>query len=408
MRRVFVKTFGCRSNQYDSELLKSHLVRGGFVVVDDPEEADLVVVNSCAVTHKAERESRREVRRHLRRGKEVLYTGCAAKVNPYDEATFSGSVEEVLRFLGINERTLINTFSRARGILKVQEGCDFACTYCIIKVARGRSRSFPLQRIVDEARNLSRITKEITLTGIQIGDWGKEWGMDLVDLLDVLTYEFPHIRFRLSSISPVHITEKLLRLMAERENVCPHLHVSVQSGSDRVLRLMKRPYTREFYERKLRLIYSHLPDAAVGTDVIVGFPGESDEDFEDTLDLIERYPFAYVHAFEYSPRPGTEAYAFKEVPAGVRKERMRRIQSLIGRKRKEYRTRFLGRVLNAYVEKHEGNMLYGTTENYLKVMFEGEPSLLGEVLPVRITEDRGTGVLMARSETFGSSGVFHP
>jgi len=396
-RRIYFKTFGCRTNQYDTEFLKSQLRRAGYEITEDPEEAEVVVVNSCAVTHKAERESRREVRRHLKRGKEVVYTGCAAKINPYDLAHFTGAVEDVLRYLGVKEISTIDGFTRARGILKVQEGCDFVCSYCVIRFARGKSRSFPLERVLNDAERLSEVTKEITLTGIQIGDWGKEWGMDLADLLSILTERFPDVRFRISSISPVHITEKLLAVMVERENVCPHLHVSVQSGSDRILRAMARPYTRKFYEDRLDLIYSFNPDMAVGTDVIVGFPGETEEDFEETLSLIEDYPFAYVHAFEYSPRPGTPAYGLKEVPPNVRKERMRRIQSLIADKRREYRRRFVGRVLNVYVEKKEGDLLYGTSENYLKVAFPGEEELVGQILPVRVVEDRDTGVLIGEA-----------
>ena len=403
-RRVFFKTFGCRTNQYDTEFLKSQLRRAGYEVVDTPGEADVVVVNSCAVTHKAERESRREVRRHIKAGKEVVYTGCAAKINPYDLAHFSGSVEEVLRYFGVKEHGPIEGFTRARGILKVQEGCDFACSYCVIRFARGRSRSIPLERILQDAEGLVSTTKEITLTGTQIGDWGREWGMDLSDLLTVLTERYPDVRFRISSIAPVHITDRLLRVMAERENVCPHLHVSVQSGSDRILRAMARPYTREFYERKLRLIYSFNPEMAVGTDVIVGFPGETEEDFARTLDLIETYPFAYVHAFEYSPRPGTPAYGLREVPAPVRKERMRQIQDLIAEKRRAYRRRFIGRVLSVYAETHEGGMVAGTSENYLKVVFPGEEGTVGEIVPVRITEDRETGLLVGEAVGVGAHG----
>ncbi|NPA79870.1 MAG: MiaB/RimO family radical SAM methylthiotransferase [Thermotogae bacterium] len=395
-RKVFFKTFGCRTNQYDTEFLKSQMRRSGFSIVESPEEADTVIVNSCAVTHKAERESRREVRRHLRRGKEVIYTGCAAKVNPYEEAHLSGSMEDVLRHFGIETLSPIDTFTRARGILKVQEGCNFVCSYCIIRFARGSSRSIPLERILQDADNLSRITREITLTGTQIGDWGREWGKDLAYLLDVLTERYPDVRFRISSISPLDVSERLLKVMVERPNVCPHLHVSVQSGSDRVLRAMRRPYTRRLYEEKLRMIYSHIPDIAVGTDIIVGFPGETEEDFSQTLGLVEAYPFAYIHAFEYSPRPGTPAYTLREVPAPVRKRRIRRLQEVIASKRRAYRRRFIGKVLRAHVEKSEDGLLYGTTENYLKVAFEGNPALVGSIVPVRIVEDRDTGVLNAR------------
>jgi len=395
-RKVFFKTFGCRSNQYDTEFLRSQLESIGLLTVENPDEADLVVINSCAVTHKAERESRREVRRHLRKGKRVIYTGCAAKLNPYHKAHLSGSIEEVLSHFGITDPSPLRGFTRARGILKVQEGCDFACSYCVIRFARGGSRSISLSRILKEAEKLSFHTREITLTGTQIGDWGKEWGMDLPDLLHILTSRFPHVRFRISSIGPLHITERLIDVMVAKGNICPHLHISVQSGSDRILRLMKRPYTRAFYESRLDLAYSRIPDLAVGTDVIVGFPGETEEDFNQTLELLKNYPFAYIHAFEYSPRPGTPAYSMGEVPASVRKVRMRRIQDLIRRKKKEYRRRFLGRILHLYVERKEGDLLLGTTENYLKVAVESSEDLVGSIVPVEIFEDRDTGIMIGK------------
>ena len=398
MRKVFVQTFGCRTNYYDSEYLSSALIRKGYKIVDDPNEADVVIVNSCAVTHKAERESRRAVRRYKEFGKEVIYTGCAAKLRPYEVADFSGSIERVLENFGIKENYLpLVSISRTRGVLKVQEGCDFECTYCSIRFSRGKSRSIPIERVLKDAEALAKSTKEIVLTGTQIGDWGKEWGKTLTDLIHLLSTTFPEVRFRLSSIEPTHITEDLIDLFAERENLCPHFHISAQSGSNKVLRDMKRPYVREVYEEILRMIYKKIPDVAIGTDIIVAFPTETEEDFEETLDLIRSYPFAYVHAFEYSPREGTEAHKLGELPPNVRKERMRRIQELILQKKREYRLRFLGRNLNVLVESVRDGLASGVSENYLRVMFEAKRDLRGEIVKVTVLEDRDSGVLFGKS-----------
>ncbi|MEO0138913.1 MAG: MiaB/RimO family radical SAM methylthiotransferase [candidate division WOR-3 bacterium] len=393
MKRVFVETFGCRTNYYDSEYIKSALLRKGYKFVENPEDADIVIVNSCAVTHKAERESRRAVRKYKGLGKNVIYTGCAAKLRPYEEADFSGSVESVLEFFGIKETPTLISLTRTRGVLKVQEGCDFECTYCSIRFSRGKSRSLPLDRILQDAEALAKNTKEIVLTGTQIGDWGKEWGGSLSNLIGILSEKFPEVRFRLSSIEPTHITDELVDLFASRENLCPHFHISAQSGSNKVLRDMKRPYTREVYEDVLNRIYSKIPDVAIGTDIIVAFPTETDEDFEQTLDLIRKYPFAYIHAFEYSPREGTEAYKLGELPADIRKERVKRIQELIKVKKGEYRRKFLGKVLNVLVEYVNNGVAVGFSENYIKVMFEGDEGLKGEIVKVKVVGDRDSGAL---------------
>ncbi len=394
MKKFFIQTFGCRTNYYDSEYLKSALLMKGYKYTDSPKDADIVIVNSCAVTHKAERESKRAVRKFKRLGKEVIYTGCAAKLRPYDEASFSGSLEDVLSLFNISlDNIYLITLSRTRGVLKVQEGCDFQCTYCSIRFSRGRSRSIPIDKILKDAESLARSTKEIVLTGTQIGDWGKEWGKDLTYLIDLLSERFPDVRFRLSSIEPTHITDDLIALFAERENLCPHFHISAQSGSNKVLRDMKRPYTREIYEEVLNRIYARIPDVAIGTDIIVAFPTETEEDFKETVDLILKYPFAYVHAFEYSPREGTEAYSLGELPPYVRKRRVKELQEIIKEKRRAYRRKFIGKNLKVLVESINNGAAMGFSENYIKVMLKSDGLNIGEIITVKIVEDRDSGYL---------------
>jgi len=397
MKKFFIQTFGCRTNYYDSEFLKSALLMKGYKYTDSPTDADIVIVNSCAVTHKAERESKRAVRKFRSLGKEVIYTGCAAKLRPYEEASFSGSLEDVLNLFNISiDNIHLITLSRTRGVLKVQEGCDFECTYCSIRFSRGKSRSIPLDKILKDAEVLARTTKEIVLTGTQIGDWGKEWGKDLTYLIGLLSERFPDVRFRLSSIEPTHITDDLIELFAERENLCPHFHISAQSGSNKVLRDMKRPYTREIYEDVLNRIYARIPDVAIGTDIIVAFPTETEEDFKETVDLILKYPFAYVHAFEYSPREGTESYSLGELPPSVRKRRIKELQEIIKEKRKAYRRRFIGKNLKVLVESINNGTAMGFSENYIKVMLNSDGVSIGEIVTTRIVEDRDSGYLWGR------------
>ncbi len=397
MKKVHVITLGCRTNLFDSEFIKSNLKLKGIDETDDPSEADYIIINSCAVTKKAERDSRKALNRALRvkkPGAQVIFTGCVASIKRVGKADFEGTHEDVLRLFDIapEEAILRDYTSRTRATLKVQEGCNFQCSYCIIRRARGPSRSRPLSVIMKELEILrDRGFREVMVTGIQVGDWGREWGLDLPYLLEEMVKRYPDMMFRLSSILPAHVTDRLVALYERYpDNLLPHMHISLQSASNRILRDMRRPYTIEFYERTVGRLLERIRDMSVGTDIIVGFPTETDGDFMETYRFVERFPFSYVHVFEYSPREGTPAAALKPAfPERIRKERVRSLVRLSRARTRAFYERYVGREIPVLVEQRKGDCWYGTSHNYIKVRLRSGMDLRGKV-----ARFRGKGVIL--------------
>ncbi len=386
-------TYGCKVNQYDSQLLRESLLNAGYKECNDLKEADLIIINGCVVTHRAERDARHAVHRAKREAKpgcRIILVGCAAKYGiGTDDIENIPSVSELLSDLGILPVKTISFFgNRKRPYLKVQEGCNFRCSYCVVPLVRGKSRSRPLEEIRKEALTLlSQGFREIVVTGTQVGQWGREFGMSLENLISELLSLPYFFRLRLSSISPLHVNKELLEFIVEdNPRLVPHFHMSLQSGSTRVLKVMRRPYTREQYIEKAEMLLEKTPLMALGTDIIVGFPGETDEDFQESLELVESLPFAYLHVFEFSPRRGTDAWNLPQLPSHVKRERVKIMMELRARKMEEFRRKFVGRTLEVLVESERNGYLIGTSENYLKVMFKGPRSLLGQLVRVKITE----------------------
>lgn len=371
--------FGCKVNRYDAELLRASLLQAGCEEVDDPKEADFLFVHSCVVTHKAERDVRRVLRRTKREGVQSILSGCFTPASfTKKEVNFWGSPSDVAKFIGIELLERTTRQKRARATLKVQEGCRFSCSYCIVPQVRGRSRSRPLKEIISEMRVLLEAGhEEVVITGTQVGDWGWEWKKSLLHLLQEIAKQRGDFRVRISSILPMYVDKDLVSLfVSSPERFCPHFHIPLQSGSPKVLKDMMRPYKRETFERATSLLIEELRDVSIGTDVIAGFPTEQDQDFRETLKIIEEIPFSYLHVFEYSGRPDTEASRLSRLPPSIVKERVNRLLELGTKKRMEYARRFLGRELSVVVEKCEGGRCFGTSENYLRVIFEGQAPTL--------------------------------
>lgn len=391
MKKVHVITLGCRTNLFDSEFIKSNLKLKGMEETDNLREADYIIINSCAVTKKAERDSRKALNRALRERKEgaqVIFTGCVASIKRIGKADFEGTHRDVLKLFDIppEEAILRDYTSRTRATLKVQEGCNFQCSYCIIRRARGPSRSRPLHVLMRELEILrSRGFREVMITGIQVGDWGREWGLDLPYLLQEMVKRYPDMMFRLSSILPAHVTDRLVNLYEKYpRNLLPHMHISLQSASNRVLRDMRRPYTIEFYERTVMKLLERVEDMSVGTDIIVGFPTETDEDFMETYRFVERFPFSYVHVFEYSPREGTPAAEMKPAfPDRVKKERVRSLVELARSRTRAFYGRYVGKEIPVLVEQRKGDYWHGTSHNYIKVRFRSGEDLRGKLVRFR-------------------------
>ncbi len=393
-RRFYLQTLGCRANQYDSEVLRRYLLGSGYEEVDRPQEADVVIVNSCVVTHKAERDVRKLLSRARREGKsgaEVILTGCMVPLRRQVDADFQGNLAEVLRHLEAHTPQRVFRQRRARAILKIQEGCSFRCAYCIVPRVRGPARSRPFEEVLAEARDLVRAGfQEIVITGIQVGGWGQGLGYRLPDLFRRILDLSPRLRLRLSSLLPHYLTPDLLDFWASEPRMARHFHLPLQSGSPRILRAMRRPYTLDRFESLVQEIHRRMPEAAIGTDLIAGFPGETDADFEETYRLVHRLPFAYLHVFEFSPREGTEAARLPHpVPAAVRKERVHRLIALGEAKRRAFQKRHLGTLQEVLVEQRRPEGTFrGTTGNYLRVILPG-PQRIGELVRVRLLRVEG-------------------
>ncbi len=388
-------TLGCRMNQFDTDLIRWKFMNSGYEIVDFEEKADVYIINTCTVTVGGDRSSRQAIYRAKRKNPKamIVATGCYAQVKPEELSslkevdlvvgnTHKGEilklVEDYLErkekqvFVGeiFRQKELVNFdtvlyFEESRPFLKVQEGCNKFCTFCVIPFARGKVRSVPEERIVQQVKLLAeRGFKEIVLTGTQLSQYGWDIGSSLYNLLlELLKIEGIEL-IRLSSMHVGEIDGNLLKLITEERKIAPHFHLSLQSGSDRILSLMDRGYRLKDYEDIMHYILERRPEAAIGTDIIVGFPTETDKDFEETLRFVQGAPFAYLHVFPYSDRPFTKASKMKpKVKEGIKKERVRILKELDEEKRREFLERNRGRRLRAIVLGEEKLL----TENYINL-----------------------------------------
>lgn len=391
--KAAVITLGCKVNDVESGSLIRGLEELGYEVTRDLEEADLYIVNTCAVTGEAERKSRQTVSKALKLGAKVIVCGCASEKNAQafadkgasvvavTGAKSKGKILEIVRsgfaHTGVQIDGGDKSFEelptpkrlKTRNFVKIQDGCNRFCTYCVIPYLRGRSRSRKLESAAAEV--LSSASYETVLTGIDISDYKDENGRTLADLL--LAVKDADTRIRLGSIEVGLITPAFLEAAKQVKNFAPHFHLSLQSGSNAVLKSMNRHYTREEYLEKCRMIYEAFPAASITTDIIVGFPTETEEDFLLSERIVEEAGFAHVHAFPYSPREGTNAYKrYKELPAAVKKERVERLIAFADEVKKAHRKKFIGQEFTVVPETYEGGYTDGYTENYIRAYIVGD------------------------------------
>jgi threonylcarbamoyladenosine tRNA methylthiotransferase MtaB len=413
MARTFTcKTLGCKLNQYESALLADSLTRAGWAARPFGEKVDAVIVNTCTVTDKADKKSRNLIRqsaRHALTGRAVV-TGCLVD---RDRAGVE-AMPEVLAVFGNREKPLIaarldestgaepgfapadgarpeRAFARTGGYLKIQDGCDGVCAYCVVPEVRGAPKSEPAGAVLERARRLIEAgCPELILTGVTIGRY-RDSGLDLAGLAGSIVRLPGKFRLRLTSIEPSQVTEQLIDLF-QHEKVCSHLHLPLQSGSDRILSLMRRPYRTAGYRDLVDRIRARFPRLALGTDLMVGFPGESERDFTLTLEAVETVGFAHVHQFTYSPRPGTAAGGEEAQTASRRAitERVRALRELARRKSLDYARQFVGRNLTCVVERDRKNESYSAvSDNYLKMDLLPSPlnePREGTLAPVELLE----------------------
>jgi threonylcarbamoyladenosine tRNA methylthiotransferase MtaB len=394
--KFFVQNFGCRATQADGAALEALLAAKGLEAAQVRAGADLVILNTCTVTSSADDEARQIIRRVHRENPaaRILVTGCYAQRAPEELASLEGvewvvgnshkaQIAELVTVAPYHDNIHVGDIfaehdflsapvedasgDRTRPNLKIQDGCNNRCSFCIIPFVRGRSRSAPAGRVVEQVRALAARYREIVLSGINLGRWGREPGstMRLADLIRRLLAETDVERLRLSSVEPMDFSDDLLGLMAESSRVAKHVHAPLQTGSDRILRRMHRKYRPRHYADRILKARALMPDAAIGADVMTGFPGETEADFEESRRFIADLPFTYLHVFTYSERPGTPAAADPDiVPMAVRKERNRALRELAAAKNRAFRESMVGKTLSA-VTLHEAGV--ALTENYLKV-----------------------------------------
>lgn len=424
MQTVAFHTLGCKVNHYETEAIWQLFKENGYERVDFEEQADVYVINTCTVTNTGDKKSRQVIRRAIRQNPDavICVTGCYAQTSPAEILEIPGvdivvGTQDRVKMLDYieqyrKERQPINAVhnimknrvfeeldvpyftDRTRASLKIQEGCNNFCTFCIIPWARGLMRSRDPQAVIKQAQALVDAGYlEIVLTGIHTGGYGQDFkDYKLAQLLRDIEANVKGIkRLRISSIEASQITDEVIDVLRKSKIVVNHLHIPLQSGSDTVLKRMRRKYTMDFFAERLNKLKEALPNLAITSDIIVGFPGETEEEFMETYNFVAEHKFAELHVFPYSKRTGTPAARMEnQIDEEVKNERVHRLITLNDQLAKEYASRFEGEVLEVIPEEHVKefgpNMLAGYTDNYLRVVFEGTPDLIGKLVKVKITK----------------------
>jgi threonylcarbamoyladenosine tRNA methylthiotransferase MtaB len=410
--RVYLTAVGCKLNQSEVEAWAGRLAAAGCDIVENPANADLCIINTCTVTHVAARKSRQRVRRCNRANPEArtIVTGCFAEISPSEAAQLPGVnvvlgtvgkehlVETVADWLGLQGPKTTGTLQRVpsvhtRAFVKIQDGCDNACTYCIVRIARGPQRSRPIPAVLDEilARQAEGY-QEIVLTGVHIGAYARERGETLAGLVGEILAHTRFPRLRLSSVEPWDLSPDLLQLWKD-QRLCRHLHLPLQSGCDATLERMNRRYTAAQYRDLVHSARAAIPNLAVTTDVIVGFPGEDEQEFAASAELVASMDFARIHVFPFSARPGTAAASMPyRVSPQAKKARGEQMGALARQSAKTFQRRFLGRTLDVLWERKKAGQWNGLTDNYIRVWVTSSQNLANRILPARLMEWTSQGL----------------
>ena len=419
--RIAIYTLGCKVNQYETQAMEQELTARGHELVDFEQPADAYIINTCSVTAVSDKKSRQMIRRARKLNPDAIVAACGCYVQTHTDEVLelgidlvggTGQRMEFLRQLltAAEKKTRVlvddalhrhefeilpagGQMSRTRAMLKVEDGCRNFCTYCIIPFARGPVRSLPISEAVVQTGQLAAEGyQEVVITGIEISSWGQDLDGEksLVDLLEAVSAAAGEMRLRLGSLEPRTITEDFCRRAAKLTNLCPHFHLSLQSGCDETLHRMNRRYDTERFYKSVTLLREFFPGVAITTDLITGFPGETEEEFQKTLDFIRRCEFAQIHVFPYSVRPGTRAAAMEQLPKSVKEERAARAGEVAAQLHEQYLQSCVGQVYPVLFEQpgREGEFT-GHAPNYMEVTAPGE-DLHNCLRPVRITGVKGT------------------
>ena len=420
-KRIAFHTLGCKLNFSETATISRDFIRQGFKKVQYKDFADIYVLNTCSVTENANKEARKMIRKakRLNPNSSIAIIGCYAQLKPKEIA----SIEGVDLVLGTKEKfnllhyfdqidltkqarviqsgiDHVNKFTpsfsseeRTRAFMKIQDGCDYSCSFCTIPLARGKSRSDTIENTILLANSIAETkAREIVLTGVNIGDYGKE-GETFLDLIKQLELLSGVDRFRISSIEPNLLTDKIIEFCGTSKKFMPHFHVPLQSGSDKILSAMRRRYNSKLYEDRISKIKHTIPDACIGVDVIVGFPGETDEDFNDTYNFLNKLNISYLHVFTYSERPNTDAYQMGNVvPKNKKIDRSRMLHFLSEKKQRIFQNHFLGKKRQVLFESIKNGKLMGHTDNYINVKIDAGSELINTIHNVLINQNQGSFV----------------
>lgn len=427
MKSVAFYTLGCKLNFAETSTIKRSFEEHNFEITDYDSKADVYVINTCSVTRDANRDCRKIVRRAQRKNPNafIAVTGCYAQLEPEEIAAIEGvdlvlgakdkfhifdlvdsfeKVDEtIIHNSDVNDAVEFhNAFSendRTRVFLKIQDGCDYKCAFCTIPLARGKSRSPKIEQILDNARKvIDDGYKEIVLTGVNAGDFGRYKGETFFELLQALDELEGMQRIRISSIEPNLLEDDIIRFVADSRCVQPHFHIPLQSGSDSMLKLMRRRYKPDLYRHKVELIKEVMPHACIGVDVITGHPGETDELFRESFDFISSLPVSYLHAFTYSERPNTAALNYEPViPVKVRKSRTHKLRRLSRKKRFEFDNLFAGNTRPVLFEmENKDGLMFGWTDNYIRIAVPYQEKLENEIVDCTLHHYQADGFFMGR------------
>lgn len=421
MKKVAFHTLGCKVNQYETEAMERLFEESGYEVVDENELADIYVINTCTVTNLSDRKSRQFIRKVKKVNDEaiVAVVGCYSQVAP-DEVE---EIEDVDVVIGTSDRNRIvelcekskvenkkfnivrdiKTYksfekievddikSKTRAYIKVQDGCNQFCSYCIIPYARGPIRSRDVEDIICEAEIFAKSGfKELVLTGIHVASYGKDLGdMDLGKLIWQISKIQGIERIRLSSVEANLITNEFMEILMKTNKVCHHFHLSLQSGSNNILKKMNRKYTREEYKDKVDLIRKYMPDAGITTDIIVGFPGETESDFNETMEFAREIGFSKIHVFKYSPRKGTPAARYKDQVHGkIKNQRSSLLIALGETLTEEFNEKFLGKSMDVLYEENVDGFYEGYTTNYIRMKALSKHDIIGDIVETKVIDKK--------------------
>ena len=421
-KRIALHTLGCKLNFSETATISRDFIQHGFEKVDYRDKADIYVLNTCSVTENADKEARKLIRQAKRRNPDstVAVIGCYAQLKPNDIAIIDGvdivlGAEEKFNLLNhldgidLNGGTQViqseidhvhkftpsySSGERTRSFLKVQDGCDYTCSFCTIPLARGESRNDTIENTMKTAREVAKTdSREIVLTGVNIGDFGKGTSESFFDLVQQLDMLDGIDRIRISSIEPNLLTNEIIEFCAESNKFMPHFHIPLQSGSDKILGAMRRRYKRDLYEERTEKINSIIPDVCIGVDVIVGFPGETDDDFIDTYNFLNELNISYLHVFTYSERDNTDAAKMGEVVSKEKRtERSKMLHILSDKKRRYFHEKFINQNRPVLFENMKNGKLLGHTDNYIQIQVDGGFDLINTIHPVKLILNHGAAV----------------